>query len=332
MKRRIFEWILVSAFLIAIGYFLRLQPITEDLEQKMCIATDLPESIAHNLVKSHPISHEFVYFPSAGERQWKEILKNKKIDIFLGSQDFLLWAARNQQLQPLKKEFMEKNNTNACDSLGRWVGIWTDPWVVVYNRERMPNEEVGNQFLWQRDTSAKKYRWIFPDIGNPNGDQRNIQFYHALFNHFGEKFFYDSMIEFRPEIQNYVDNSSHGIRMVLLGQADFALTHYSDLMAYQQNKLPLAWLGMEVNPTTIYGVGISHKTRQWDQVNKLIALWQSPVSEWEKKNQIPWFRIESTPVNMVFEVGILNDNESQTFLDEWLSEFRFGTLRKEMKE
>lgn len=329
MKRRIFEWILVVAVLLSLGHYLRMEaPVVEETDNLLYIATDLPERTAESLVKDYPGNHRFIFLSEVDKSKWEVILKEYPIDAFVGSQDFLLWAARSQHLQPLKSENLLKAEERYTDHLGRWVGIWADPWVVVYNRERMAREIGEANSLWQRKSDQRRYRWIFPDIGNIAGNQENIQFYRGLAYHFGEEEFYEKMLRFKPEIQNYMDNSSHGLRMVLMGQADFVFTHYSDWLLYQRDSLPLSWFSMEVAPSTLYGAGVGRKTKQWEQANKLVDFWQSSTMEWEKKNQIPWLNVHRVQKNLIYAVGGLNDLENQVFLDEWLSEFRFGTVQK----
>lgn len=332
MKRRILEWLFVALLLIVIGYFLRMQPQADEFDQRIYIATDLPEKTALNLMKDYPESYQWVLLGQLDSSQWENALSKQKPDLFVGSQDFLLWAARHQYLQPLREENIFKVEARFRDSLNRWVAIWVDPWVVVYNRERTVGSMREHSISWLRNDKEPKYRWVFPDIGNPNGDQRNVDFYRILMSHFGQEEFYKRINLFRPEIQNYVENSNHGVRMVLLGQADFSFAHYSDLEIYRRDELPLSWFRMDVNPATLYGVGIGRVSRHWDRVNKIIDFWQDSGAEWGRKAQIPWFRVYAAPESLIFGVGNLNDREDQVFLDDWLSEFRFGTLQKGIEE
>ena len=327
MKRLIFEWSLVIIFLGVLGYVMRLEPIEQQLGKTVVIATDLPEPLARTLLKDYQGSYELIVLPVYLEEQWPSLLQARKADLFFGSQDMLLWAARRQYLQPLKEEFLSQADLAGKDGLGRWVGLWADPWVVAYNPERMMTK-IGEKKFSIVEKDFFSYRWVFPDLGNLNGDMRNFQLYEFLTTHYGEEDFYKQMNDLRPSIQSYVENTNYGVRMVLLGQADLALAHYSDCFFYQKEKMPLRWFSLEMNPAMIYGAGIAHETKQWDEANKILQYWQNRPETWEEKNKIPWVRLQLNGPKYTFEMSGLEDKENQRFFDKWLAEFRFGGIQK----
>ena len=331
MKRRIVEWIVVLSVLGGIGYFLQVGnlPIV-DGKDELIIVSDLPEPVLRKLLFETKGSSKIIVLPPEQISQWETLIGNQKPDLFVGSQTFLLWASRQQYLQPLRTEERALTPINAQDNLGRWLAIWVDPWVVIYNPERMPQGVQKSDLTWLRKPGTPQFRWVFPDIGSPENNSSNLQFYRILANHMGQETFYNSLQSFRPEIQQYVENSAHGVRMVLLGQVDFSLARYSDWVNYKRDKLPVDWTEMEFSPATYYGAGIGRETKKWEEANSKVAFWLNPSAEWDKKVELPWLSMKDRPKESLFGVGGLRDLEDQGFFDAWLAQFRFGTPRKEL--
>lgn len=328
MKRRMIEWVFVSAFLIILGYVLRVQPMEEEFEGVFWIATDLSESTVSALTKDLPGSYQYIYLSQLSKSQWKEVLDQQKADLYFGSQDLLLWAARNQKLQPVAENVRTHSYENRRDSLFRWVGIWFDPWVVAYNNERLPQIGAGALSFSTTQREQPQHLWTVPDMGNPNGDRRNVHFYRALFHFWGKEVFFVQMSKMRPNIQNFVDNTNHGIRMVLLGQSDFSFALYSDSLEYQKDQLPISWTSLEVSPAILYGAGVGRDAKQKEQANRMIEFWQTAKEEWNQKVELPWLSVKDPYPGAIYQVSGLNDQEDITFLNKWLADFRFGSLEK----
>lgn len=305
-------------------------------QQTITVYTSIPVEHASLLAteyeKLFKVRVDFVLLP-ADEilARVKKEGKNPKADFILTNEEILREGQKQGLFVPYVTEKTDNVSASLKNSDGAWVGVWIDPIVFAVNRDflftmpRIPQtfEELANY---------PNIRIALTDFFAADAFD-NLFF--SLINVYGEENVFSIFKAMHPKVTQYSKYLSTPVRMVGMGEVDFAIAMQSETLRYINEDYPIKLLyPKEGTAYYLTGIGFLKDDKKEAFAFADWLLGDDAAFALQKENFFVMPCNQNTLSYKMFagkncvlfdlsEAKRFSENEKNILLNRWLKEVRF---------
>lgn len=254
--------------------------------------------------------------------------KNQRLpDLYISEYSKLIDLEQNDKL--VSFDLAETDNLpNAlkCEH-GKWYGLWYDPVVFLINQHFTRVVGQDNIRGWSDVLRHPDIKVALEDFSN-NDSTFNIAA--AFAERFGEILALEYAEKLHQNVIQYSKYPVSSIRLVVVGDADVAITRESHVAQYLDNSFPAyVYMPTEGTPIDLFAIGIDVESEHFDAV-KDFSKWlysSDDVIRILLEHNTGYRRLNEKDVkldDLWLNTSYLTSEAKDALLDKWLNKVRFA--------
>ena len=225
--------------------------------QKVVIYTDLQSGILEEL---NPLFYNEtgiqldISYVTTDQLRKKKVAEDKPADVFLTSQDTLLYLKEDKALTPYSSSQTDTTLALLRDEDSDWTGLWVDPIVFAVNQDFIAKHPAF-QYTWDEVLNRQSVRLSMTDFIAADMAKDMLM---CLAEHFGIEDTFRILARAQQHLVQYGKYLSTPSRMAALGKCDVGISGLNEALRTKQEKMPVAIIYPEDgSPWYLYGVGLA---------------------------------------------------------------------------
>jgi iron(III) transport system substrate-binding protein len=307
---------------------------TEEFLPEIVIYTTLPAETVQSLLteeaQKQGLKLQVRSFTASADllKQLQQEQQTPQASFILTERMTLLRAKKEKRLQEFLSEEADLVSDSLKDEDDFWVGLWYDPYVFVVNKDAAKQwKNVPND--WEDIVKQSDLRVAMTDF---LAAEAPAQLMEQLNEVYGSRESLAYLAKLHPQVVRYAKFLSTPVRMAGMGEADLAITPYSEAEKYVRDQFPVQLVWPEHGTAYMLTGGALVKGGPMQSEAKKMLDWLLSPACAQKREAISLLalpanpEIQKSPRPVLWELRdeALPEGTRQKQLEAWLQNIRLG--------